>query len=72
MYQTKGVNMTNYTGSQLQSKIGEVLNAVQERGYVEIKNRTRPDMIIMTKEQFSKFIKANEIVGYASGQASVK
>lgn len=64
--------MSTYTGSQLQSKIGEVLNAVQERGYVEIKNRTRPDMVLMTKEQFNNFIKANEIAGFANGKASAQ
>jgi len=44
------MNTTTFTTSQLQSKIGTVLNAVQQEGAVLITGRSRPEMVMMTKE----------------------
>ena len=41
---------TVFTTSQLQSKIGTVLNTVQQEGVVLIKGRSRPAMVLMTKD----------------------
>jgi prevent-host-death family protein len=38
-----------FNTTQLQAKIGTVLNSVQLNGVVEINNRSRPDIIIMLK-----------------------
>lgn len=56
-YMTKGNNMTTYTGSELQSKIGEVLNDVQTLGWVRIKNRSRPNMVLMTQKELDDLLK---------------
>jgi hypothetical protein len=41
---------TVFTPSQLQSKIGTVLNTVQQEGCVLINGRSRPEMVLMMKE----------------------
>lgn len=49
--------MKKYTASQLKQEISKVLNDVQTNGSVELVNRSRPDMVIITKEKLEEMLK---------------
>ncbi len=42
--------MDDFTTSDLKQKTGAVLNEVQRIGWVKIKSRSRPDMVLVTQE----------------------
>lgn len=48
--------MTSFTVTQLQRQMSEVLNTVQSQGAAEIKNRQRPDMILITADQLNALV----------------
>jgi len=49
--------MTQFTSSDLKQKTGEVLNEVQRTGWVKIKSRSRPDMVLIAQESLDKSTK---------------
>lgn len=48
--------MKTYTATQLKQEISSVLNGVQTYGVVTITNRSRPDMVMMTEDDFKKLM----------------
>lgn len=48
--------MFSFTVTQLQRQMSEVLNTVQSQGAVEIKNRQRPDMVLITADQLNALV----------------
>jgi PHD/YefM family antitoxin component YafN of YafNO toxin-antitoxin module len=50
------MNNTTFTTSQLQCKIGMVLNTVQQEGLVVVKGRSRPEMVLTMKDEHDALI----------------
>ena len=50
------MNNTTFTTSQLQCKIGMVLNTVQQEGFVVVKGRSRPEMVLTMKDEHDALI----------------
>ena len=46
--------MKTYTATQLKNRTGDVLHDAQMDGAIKIKNRSRPNMVLMTEEKFEK------------------
>lgn len=44
--------MKTYTATQLKNKTGDVLHDTQMDGAVVIRNRSRPDMVMITKDRY--------------------
>ena len=45
------MKVETFSSSQLQSKLGTVLNSVQANGEAVIKGRSRPEMVLMMKHE---------------------
>lgn len=62
--------MKTYTPTELRNDSGSVYNEVMMRGQAMISGKSRPDMILMTKERFNQILKeAHEIGAYEEYKA---
>jgi len=52
--------VTKFTTSDLKQKTGEVLNEAQRIGWVKIKSRSRPDMVLVTQQHLDDLLKQQE------------
>ncbi|AGG58087.1 hypothetical protein VPAG_00051 [Vibrio phage douglas 12A4] len=59
--------MTTYTASSLQKEIGTVLGDVQTLGFVKIKSRSRPDMVLITQKELDSILLAQYELGKKEG-----
>ncbi|MDX1400254.1 MAG: hypothetical protein R3204_17115, partial [Oceanospirillum sp.] len=51
------VAMKEFTASDLQKNIGSVLSEAQRIGWVKIKSRSRPDMVLVTQQHLDELLK---------------
>lgn len=61
--------MNTFTGTQLKNKTGDVLSSVQKHGIITIKVMGRPEMVLLTKEQYEENLKAKYSEGEEMGFA---
>lgn len=58
-----------FTPTQLQSKLATVFNSVQSNGEVIIKGRSRPDMVLMLRdEKLALLEKINQLTNLIKAQ----
>lgn len=49
-----------FSTSDLKQKTGEVLNEAQRAGWVKVKSRSRPDMVLVTQEYLDDLLKLRD------------
>ena len=59
---------TTFSATELRQDSSKVFNQVQSMGWVKIKSRSRPDMVLLTQKELDELLSSKFESGFIHGQ----